>query len=85
MDGYHVASVGYADDVALVAETRGEAQQLVAAYHRWCTLLGLRIHMLKTQVWTNSGAQHPNLEEVRVMTHDGWWGSSWGTTRRRPR
>ncbi len=68
VDVYHMASVSYADDVTLVAETRGKAQQLVAACHRWCTLLGLHIHMQKTQVWTNSGAQHLDLEGVPVAT-----------------
>ena len=58
-----VPSVSFADDVALVARSQSEAETLVAAYLRWCTLLQLKV--TKIQVWSNTGEQR----EVTVGLH----------------
>ena len=54
--GCRVPSVSFADDVALVATSRQELEVLVAAYLRWCSLLGLRV--TKVQTWTSVPGQH---------------------------
>ena len=40
--GCRVPSGSFADDVALIARNKPELELLVAAYLRWCALLGLR-------------------------------------------
>ena len=54
--GCRVPSVSFADDVALVATSRRELEVLVAAYLRWCSLLGLRV--TKVQAWSSVPGQH---------------------------
>jgi hypothetical protein len=49
--GCKVASVSFADDVALVAGSQHDLEVLIGAYLQWCTLLGLKV--TKIQVWTN--------------------------------
>lgn len=49
-----VPSVSFADDVALVARDRAEAETLIAAYLRWCDLLQLKV--TKAQLWSNMGS-----------------------------
>ena len=49
--GCQVASVSFADDVALVAKDQAELEVLIGAYLQWCDLLGVRV--TKVQVWTN--------------------------------
>ena len=68
VDGSQVASVSYADDVTLVAETWRDMEALVAAYRRWCDLLGLRVNVPKTQVWSNTGAREVILEGTVIAT-----------------
>ena len=58
-----VPSVSFADDVALLAGDRKEAEALIAAYLRWCALLQLEV--TKLQVWNNSG----QVQEVVVGSH----------------
>ena len=53
VDVGRVPSVSFADDVALVASTRAEAETLIAAYLRWCSLLQLKV--TKAQIWSNTG------------------------------
>ena len=48
-----LASLGFADDVALLATTWENAQVLIQGYLRWCALLGVQVNLEKTQVWTN--------------------------------
>ena len=48
-----VPSVSFADDVALIAGDRREAETLIAAYLRWCDLLQLKV--TKAQLWSNTG------------------------------
>jgi hypothetical protein len=65
--GCRVPSVSFADDVALVAGSKQELETLVDAYHRWCTLLGVRV--TKVQAWTNlPGAHHLQAAGVSVAT-----------------
>ena len=58
-----IPSVSFADDVALVAQDRAEAETLIAAYLRWCGLLQLKV--TKVQLWSNTGCDH----EVLVGEH----------------
>ena len=48
---YHVVSTSFADDLALIASSQSDIEALIAAYLRWCSLLGL--HVTKVQVWCN--------------------------------
>ena len=67
VEGCRVASTSFADDVALVATSRSELETLVAAYLRWCSLLGLRV--TKVQAWTNLPGQHVvSAMETQVET-----------------
>jgi hypothetical protein len=68
VDGLQVTTVSYTDDFTLVAESREEVIAMVCAFQRWCTLLGLCVNVAKTQVWSNTGAQHVVLEGVEVAT-----------------
>ena len=52
----HLASASFADDLTLIATSFSEVIVLVTAYHLWCTLLGIKLHPDKTQVWTNVGS-----------------------------
>ena len=54
MDGLHIASASFADDVALIATSRAQLEQLIAAYLDWCQLLGVRV--TKVQLWCSVGA-----------------------------
>ena len=49
--GCKVASISFADDVALIAQDQLALETLITAYLRWCTLLGVKV--TKVQVWTN--------------------------------
>jgi hypothetical protein len=51
--------MSFADDIALVASSRTEAETLITAYLRWCTLLQLKV--TKAQIWSNTG---PDQEVV---------------------
>ena len=48
-----VASVGFADDLTLVARSRDEVVFLVRGYRRWCALLDLEV--TKVHAWCNLG------------------------------
>jgi len=51
-----IASASFADDVALVATSWEELEFLLQGYLRWCRLLGLKINLTKTQLWSSGGA-----------------------------
>lgn len=51
-----VASVSFADDVALVAGSKGELETLIEAYLGWCSLLGVKV--TKVQAWSNLTGTH---------------------------
>ena len=51
--GSRVASTSFADDITLVATSWAEVQFLVAGYQLWCDLLGIKLNLGKTQVWTS--------------------------------
>ena len=65
--GRRVPSLGYADDVVLLASTAGEAEWLAAGYLQWCGLLQLRVNVEKTQVWTLSGDGQPLMVGGRAV------------------
>ena len=58
----HFASAGYADDIVLMARSWEHAKRLVEGFLRWCELLGLRVNVGKTQVWSN----RKGVKEVRI-------------------
>ena len=48
-----------------------ELQVLVEGYLRWCDLLGVRVNVQKTQVWSNLGSrQQVTLAGVELETRD---------------
>jgi hypothetical protein len=51
-----VASVSFADDIALVGVSLVQITALVQGYVEWCGLLWIKIHVEKTQVWSNQKA-----------------------------
>ena len=64
-----VASVSFADDVALVARDKRELETLIGSYLHWCSLLGVKV--TKVQAWCNLPGTHaltvPSLD-VPVVT-----------------
>ena len=50
-----IASASFADDIALVATSMAEVLLLVNGYQAWCNLLGVRLHLQKTQLWSLTG------------------------------
>ena len=48
----HVASTSFADDLVLLGTDLRELVLLVDAYHSWCRLLGVTLHLGKTQLWS---------------------------------
>ena len=57
--GEFVASTSYADDVDLLGTSQSEVELLVSGYQAWCTLLGIQLHLDKTELWCSelSGGQ----------------------------
>ena len=51
-----VASVSFADDIALVAGGQKELEALIGSYLSWCSLLGVKV--TKVQAWTNLPGTH---------------------------
>ena len=49
---FFLASSSFADDVCLLATSLKEAEMLVSAYQRWCTLLRIQLHLGKTELWS---------------------------------
>ena len=69
--GVYIASVSFTDDVVLIATSRDELQVLAEGYLRWCDLLGVRVNVQKTQVWSNLGSrQQVTLAGVELETRD---------------
>ena len=58
--GIRVASVSFADDLALVAASKKEMVSLIDAYLEWCQLLG--VNVVKVQLWCNQ----PGVHSLRV-------------------
>ena len=48
----HVASASFADDVVLLGADLKEIILLVDAYRSWCRLLGIKLNLKKTQLWS---------------------------------
>ena len=57
VDNLRIASASFADDVALIADSQAQLEQLIAAYLEWCGLLGVRV--TKVQLWCNAGVGRP--------------------------
>ena len=55
LGGGLASSVSFADDVVLIAGSREEMVRYISAYLRWCSLLGLRVLLSKTEVWCSTG------------------------------
>ena len=51
-----VASVSFADDIALVAHSQQDLETLIASYLQWCSLLGVRV--TKVQAWSSCNGIH---------------------------
>ena len=60
VESFRIPSVSFADDIALVATSRGDAEDLVAAYLEWCALLG--VNVTKVQLWCN----RPGVQQLNV-------------------
>ena len=67
LDALLVASLSWADDLSLVARSLAEVTILVQGFVDWCNLLGISIHLAKTQVWCNRNRSAP----VTVVLRDG--------------
>jgi len=54
---YHtfLSSASFADDVVLMGTSWAELEFLIQGYLEWCRLLGLRVKLPKTQLWTSEG------------------------------
>ena len=63
-----VASSSFADDVGLIATSLQEVALLVQGYRDWCALLGLNIHLGKTQIWFSG---HHQSQSVTLALRDG--------------
>ena len=64
----HVASGSFADDVALLGTSLQKLTFLVIGCQCWCALLGIKINLGKTQLWSllvSSG------ERVTLQLHSG--------------
>ena len=60
IESYNVPSISFADDVALIATCRRDAEELVDAYLEWCELLG--VNVTKVQLWcSRPGVHHLNV------------------------
>ena len=55
--GLRLASVSFADDLALLGGSRAAIARLITAYLDWCTLLGLQVS--KIQIWSSLGPGLP--------------------------
>ena len=65
--GLRIASVSFADDVALVAGSQLEMERLILAYLQWCSLLGVKV--TKAQVWSSSGpGQRIQAGDLEALT-----------------
>jgi hypothetical protein len=49
-----IGSLSYADDMVLLAITWEETKELVELFLTWCELLGLKVNVKKTQVYTST-------------------------------
>ena len=57
---FPIASISFADDLALVAPSQRNMEQLISAYLEWCSLLG--INVTKVQLWCS----RPGTQTLRV-------------------
>ena len=65
--GHHIASLSFADDLALVACSQEEMQLLIEAYLAFCGLLGVKV--TKVQLWANSGpGQEACVGDMALVT-----------------
>ena len=66
-----IASISFADDLALISGCRGGIERVVAAYLDWCSLLGLQV--TKVQVWSSRGPGLPvSVGSSEVPTSRGF-------------
>ena len=83
--GTSLASASFADDVVLIGTSWAELTFLIKAYMEWCRLLGLRVNLPKTQLWTSEGDGVPVtivdgvtlVPLTSLVQHSGSWVWSW--------
>ena len=51
-----IASSSFADDIVLLGASLPEVEFLVNGYQLWCRLLGIKLNLAKTQLWSNQGS-----------------------------
>jgi hypothetical protein len=66
--GARVASTSYADDLGLAADEWPHLVALVQGYLDWCSLLHLKVHLAKTQIWSLG---HPGGTTFTLPLRDG--------------
>ena len=64
--GCEIKQVLYADDTALVTETREHLQHIVSEFERACDIMGLKINVGKKKVLTIKKDQMGSCEKVWV-------------------
>jgi len=66
--GAFLASTSFADDVVLVATSWEEMEFLITAFLQWCRLLGLKVNVPKTQLWSSKDAGRTVTTAVNGVT-----------------
>ena len=56
VEGSFVASTSFADDVCLIGTSLAEVEILVSTYQLWCRLLGVKLNLDKTELWSLRGS-----------------------------
>ena len=69
--GCEIKQVLYADDTALVTETREHLQHIVSEFERACDIMGLKINVGKKKVLTIKKDQMGSCEKVWVRGGGG--------------
>ena len=57
-----LGTASYADDLVIMANSWEDASKLVEGFLEWCKLLGLKVNIKKTQVWS----KNPKAKPVKI-------------------
>ena len=57
-----LGTASYADDLVIMANSWEDASKLVEGFLEWCKLLGLKVNLKKTQVWS----KNPKAKPVKI-------------------
>ena len=71
VDTSFVASASFADDMVLVATSWLKMESLIGSYLEWCSLLGLKVNLAKTQLWSSERAGWPVNLMVQGIAYSG--------------